>query len=95
MKTTIALLSILISTSAFAADYRYQEEQYVAPPPSYQHREETVVTGAPPSPPPPQVVYVLPRPRPWNPIGAIMAVPRAALAVPGRILGGDEDEDQD
>jgi len=37
--------------------------------------------------------------RQWNPIGAIMAVPRAALevpraalAVPGRILGGDDDE---
>ena len=36
--------------------------------------------------------------RQWNPIGAIMAVPRAALevpraalAVPGRIIGGDDE----
>ncbi len=88
----IPLFVFAAATTAKAADY-YQEQQYVVTQPSYQHREETVVTGAPPPPPPPQVVYVQ-RPRVWNPIGAIMAVPRAALAVPGRILGGDDEVDE-
>lgn len=91
------------ATHVHAADYRYQQYQeplqyqpvqtqpipqnYVASTPT---QNQTVIVNAPQ----PQVIVVQqPRRRYWNPIGAIMAVPRAALDIPGAILGGDEYDD--
>jgi hypothetical protein len=57
----------------------------------YCHRHQAVVIERP--------TYYQPHHRQWNPVGAIMAVPRAALrvpmealSVPERVLGVDDDE---
>lgn len=102
----LIFLWAILSGHAHAADYRYQES-YQEPlqyrpvqsqpvPQNYMNSspQQTVIVNVPQ----PEVVYVQQQPQPrrhsWNPIGAIMAVPRAALDVPGAILGGDDYYDQ-
>ena len=95
MKTFLTAAAIsAMATGALAADYGYSREEYryqaphrpvYAPP-----QQQTVIVAPPPA-------YVVRPHHPWNPVGAIMAVPRAALAVPERVLGLDpyEDEQED
>src|SRR6266576_317881 len=91
---TAAALSAM-ATGALAADYGYTREEYTyqtPPPPVYvPPQQQTVIVNPPPVV---QQTYVVRPHREWNPVAAIMAVPRAALAVPGRVLGlEDEQED--
>lgn len=71
----------LCLSTAFASDYYPQHYRSSQLPPPQQRQTVIVV--------PPE------HHRHWNPIGAIMAVPRAALAVPGAILGGDDYEENE
>ena len=106
-KLSLAITLTIMATPVWAADYRYQQypPQYADPlqyqpvqtspvPQNYiaasPNQNQTVIVNVPQ----PEVVVVQqPRRRYWNPIGAILAVPRAALDIPERILGGDGYED--
>lgn len=91
---TAAALSAM-ATGALAADYGYTREEYsyqTPPPPMYIPPQQQTVIVTPPVVVQPQPVYVA-HPRQWNPVAAIMAVPRAALAVPERVLGLDDERE--